>query len=63
MRYRLTALVRDPDPSSRSMSVPMFAIDSSPILALQASWVAKFTRKRMARGDMHAGGNLIRRCA
>ena len=41
MRYRLTALVRDPDPSSRSMSVPMFAIDSSPILALQASWVAK----------------------
>ncbi len=41
MRYRLTALVRDPDPSSRSMPVPMFAIDSSPILALQASWVAK----------------------
>ena len=51
LRYRLTALVRDPDPSSRSLQVPIFPADGTVILDL-VMLGTEISRKRQARGDM-----------
>ena len=34
LRYRLAALIRDPDPASRSLQVPLFPADGTVILDL-----------------------------
>jgi hypothetical protein len=51
MRQRLTSLVRDPDPSSRTMQAFIFPPDGSVIQDL-TSLSTEISRKRNARGDM-----------
>ena len=51
LRYRLAALIRDPDPASRSLQVPLFPADGTVILDL-ATLGTEISRKRQARGDM-----------
>ena len=51
MRQRLISLVRDPDPSSRTMQAFIFPPDGSVIQDL-TSLSTEISRKRNARGDM-----------
>ena len=51
LRQRLTSLIRDPNPSARTMQVPMFPRDSAAIQDL-TTLETEIARKRAARGDL-----------